>query len=174
MSFRRGIRSAGGIRERAHPVSSPRSALRMILLDTNVISETQRQEPQARVLDWLDAQALETLYLSAITVAELREIAQKLDRAEILPEADYHLSFSDSVQLFRELTPARLVLLKHLKKNGPQSIYELARQLNRNYSNVHTDVQKLTEHHLIDKTEDQQIFVPWDDVEIHLSLSAVA
>jgi hypothetical protein len=27
------------------------------------------------------------------------------------------------------------------------------------------------EHHLIDKTEDQQVFVPWDDVEIHLSLS---
>jgi len=44
----------------------------MILLDTNVISETQRQEPNARVLDWLDAQALETLYLSTITVAELR------------------------------------------------------------------------------------------------------
>lgn len=44
----------------------------MILLDTNVISETQRQEPHAHVIDWLDAQALETLYLSAITVAELR------------------------------------------------------------------------------------------------------
>jgi predicted nucleic acid-binding protein len=44
----------------------------MILLDTNVISETQRQEPNARVLEWIDAQALETLYLSAITVAELR------------------------------------------------------------------------------------------------------
>ena len=44
----------------------------MILLDTNVISETQRQSPNARVLDWIDAQALETLYLSAITVAELR------------------------------------------------------------------------------------------------------
>jgi predicted nucleic acid-binding protein len=44
----------------------------MILLDTNVISEPQRQEPNARVLDWIDAQALETLYLSAITVAELR------------------------------------------------------------------------------------------------------
>ena len=44
----------------------------MILLDTNVISETQRQEPNSRVLEWLDAQALETLYLSAITVAELR------------------------------------------------------------------------------------------------------
>jgi len=44
----------------------------MILLDTNVISEPQRREPNPRVLEWLDAQALETLYLSAITVAELR------------------------------------------------------------------------------------------------------
>ncbi len=44
----------------------------MILLDTNVISEPQRSEPNARVLAWIDAQALETLYLSAITVAELR------------------------------------------------------------------------------------------------------
>ena len=44
----------------------------MILLDTNVISEPQRREPNARVLNWIDAQALETLYLSAITVAELR------------------------------------------------------------------------------------------------------
>ncbi len=44
----------------------------MILLDTNVISEPQRREPNACVLDWMDAQALETLYLSAITVAELR------------------------------------------------------------------------------------------------------
>ena len=44
----------------------------MILLDTNVISEPLRREPSARVLDWMDAQALETLYLSSITVAELR------------------------------------------------------------------------------------------------------
>ena len=44
----------------------------MILLDTNVISEPQRQKPNASVIDWIDAQALETLYLSAITVAELR------------------------------------------------------------------------------------------------------
>lgn len=44
----------------------------MILLDTIVISEPQRREPNARVLDWLDAQALETLYLSVIPVAELR------------------------------------------------------------------------------------------------------
>ena len=44
----------------------------MILLDTNVISEPLRREPEPGVIEWIDAQALETLYLSAITVAELR------------------------------------------------------------------------------------------------------
>lgn len=44
----------------------------MILLDTNVISEPLRRAPDARVIDWMNAQSLETLYLSAITVAELR------------------------------------------------------------------------------------------------------
>lgn len=44
----------------------------MILLDTNVISEPLRPSPQARVAEWIDAQPLETLYLSTMTVAELR------------------------------------------------------------------------------------------------------
>lgn len=44
----------------------------MIILDTNVISEPLRQAPESRVIKWLDAQPIETLYLSAITVAELR------------------------------------------------------------------------------------------------------
>lgn len=44
----------------------------MILLDTNVVSEPLRQAPEARVIEWIDAQPLETLYLSAITIAELR------------------------------------------------------------------------------------------------------
>ena len=44
----------------------------MILLDTNVVSEPMRPAPEARVVDWINAQPLETLYLSAITVAELR------------------------------------------------------------------------------------------------------
>ena len=44
----------------------------MILIDTNVISEPLRPQPQASVIAWLDRQPIETLYLSAITVAELR------------------------------------------------------------------------------------------------------
>ena len=44
----------------------------MIVLDTNVISEPLRPAPENRVTEWINAQALETLYLSAITVAEVR------------------------------------------------------------------------------------------------------
>ncbi|WP_421620826.1 type II toxin-antitoxin system VapC family toxin [Alkalilimnicola ehrlichii] len=44
----------------------------MILIDTNIISELWKIEPNPNVLTWIDAQAIETLYLSAITVAELR------------------------------------------------------------------------------------------------------
>ena len=44
----------------------------MILLDTNVISEPLRPNPSSAVVAWLDRQPLETLFLSAITVAELR------------------------------------------------------------------------------------------------------
>lgn len=43
----------------------------MILLDTNVISEPLRVA-DGSVVAWIDAQPIETLYLAAITVAELR------------------------------------------------------------------------------------------------------
>ena len=43
----------------------------MIILDTNIISETMKPEPNEKVLTWLDGQAAETLYLTSITLAEL-------------------------------------------------------------------------------------------------------
>lgn len=44
----------------------------MILLDTKVISEPWKPAPDPRVLAWIDAQAIETLYVAAVTIAELR------------------------------------------------------------------------------------------------------
>jgi toxin FitB len=42
----------------------------MILLDTNVLSEVMRPQPEAAVMRWIDYQNLETLFISSITVAE--------------------------------------------------------------------------------------------------------
>lgn len=42
------------------------------LLDTNVVSETTRPQPSAAVLNWLSAQNAESLFISVITLGELR------------------------------------------------------------------------------------------------------
>lgn len=44
----------------------------MILLDTNVVSEPLKAAGDTNVLAWFDAQIVETLYLSTISLAELR------------------------------------------------------------------------------------------------------
>ncbi|HKL78488.1 MAG TPA: PIN domain-containing protein [Gammaproteobacteria bacterium] len=43
----------------------------MVILDTNIISETMRQNPVAEVLNWLDEQPANSLFISAITEAEI-------------------------------------------------------------------------------------------------------
>ena len=44
----------------------------MIVLDAFVISETWRPAPDPYAVAWLDAQHLETLYLTTVTLAEIR------------------------------------------------------------------------------------------------------
>lgn len=43
----------------------------MVVLDTNVVSEAMKPEPDAAVRAWLNDQAAETLFLSSVTLAEL-------------------------------------------------------------------------------------------------------
>jgi hypothetical protein len=44
----------------------------MIIVDTNVFSELLKPKRNQAVVDWLDAQVVETLYMTAISFAELR------------------------------------------------------------------------------------------------------
>ena len=57
------------------------------LLDTNVISELRRARPNLRVLAFVAAQALEDLFVSTVTFAEIRYGIEALDdpirRAEL-------------------------------------------------------------------------------------------
>ena len=43
----------------------------MIVLDTNVLSEAMKPEPNPAVRDWLNRQASETLFLTSVTLAEV-------------------------------------------------------------------------------------------------------
>ena len=44
----------------------------MIVLDTNVISALMRREPEKPVVKWLDAQPAASVWITAITVMEIR------------------------------------------------------------------------------------------------------
>jgi predicted nucleic acid-binding protein len=50
----------------------------MILLDTNIVSESFRPHPNAAVLTWTDSQPAGTLYICAPVLAELRYGAERL------------------------------------------------------------------------------------------------
>jgi predicted transcriptional regulator len=80
------------------------------------------------------------------------------------------LSMKDLPLLLKTLSPARWSLLERLKAQGPVSIYELAKRLERDYKNVHTDVARLAELGLIERRADGMIAVPWDTVRAELDL----
>jgi predicted transcriptional regulator len=88
------------------------------------------------------------------------------------PEPIAILSFGDLPLLAKNLTPARWELLKRLKGAGPLTIFALARLLGRDYKNVHTDVSRLLELKLLEKSEDGLVSVVWQAVRAELKLGA--
>ena len=87
---------------------------------------------------------------------------------------DFRLSFESARSLFADLTPARVDLLDTLRRVGPCSVYALAKAADRNYSNVHSDVARLEELGLIERTEEGSVSVPYESVEILVPLAQVA
>lgn len=44
----------------------------MIIVDTNVLSALMQQKPETTVVEWLDAQPAETVWISSMTLFEMR------------------------------------------------------------------------------------------------------
>lgn len=99
--------------------------------------------------------------------------AQQLDQGKTLSEPN-KLVFSSMEQLLANLTPKRWELVNRLAKEGMLSIKKLAELLKRDYSNVHSDVQRLRENGLVETSEEGSVYVPWDDLDIKLHLKRAA
>jgi predicted transcriptional regulator len=80
------------------------------------------------------------------------------------------LSFADLPVLLKTLSQARWALLARLRAEGPLSIYELAKRLERDYKNVHTDVTQLALLRLIERQPDGRVAVPWELLRAELKL----
>ena len=114
-----------------------------------------------------------TLYVRVSTLDDALdrfEAAWHLASGRKPPEPLALLTFADLPLLVKNLTPARWELLKRLAKQGPMTVYALAKRLQRDYKNVHTDVSRLLELNLLQKNQDGQVNVPWRAVRAELRL----
>lgn len=60
------------------------------LVDTNVLSELRRRQPDAQVVQWFSARPAGTLYLSVLTLGEIRKGVEALsDQRRKLPLLDW-------------------------------------------------------------------------------------
>ncbi|WP_299441481.1 type II toxin-antitoxin system VapC family toxin [uncultured Rhodospira sp.] len=75
----------------------------MILLDTNVVSEVMKPEPEPTVLAWLDSVPATSLSISSVTQAEI------LYGIALLPQGKRRLALADAAwTVFRVYFPGRI------------------------------------------------------------------
>lgn len=61
------------------------------LIDTNVLSELRRPQPQPAVLDWFEKHPRRTLYLSVLTLGEIRKGIAKMPPGQRRDALDHWL-----------------------------------------------------------------------------------
>jgi predicted transcriptional regulator len=86
---------------------------------------------------------------------EAKGVMQKLERGEKVKKHE-GISFENLEAMRKALTEERLRLLKTIKKENPQSIYELAKLLGRDIKNTFDDVQFLTQVGLLELKKTKQ------------------
>jgi predicted transcriptional regulator len=80
-----------------------------------------------------------------------------------------HLRFESWDALARVLTGKRMELLRYVRRHKVTSVRALAKALERDYSNVHADVQALTAAGLIDAT-DSGLQADYDAIETKIAI----
>ena len=82
----------------------------------------------------------------------------------------FGVSFGEIGQMLAAFTPKRWELIAILREAGPLSVAELARRLERNYKNVHTDVAQLIEWMAVERGDDGLVSVPWSEIVVDMKL----
>jgi predicted transcriptional regulator len=80
-----------------------------------------------------------------------------------------HLAFESWDALARVLTTRRMDLLRYVRRHDVTSIRSLAKGLQRDYSNVHADVQALASAGLLD-TSAKGVRADYDAIETKIAI----
>jgi len=90
------------------------------------------------------------------------------------PEPWYGIGFENMPQMLGVFTQRRWELIQYLREHGPMRIVDLARHLKRDYKNVHGDIAALVEWQVVWRDDRQQVYVPWDEIDLRLPLQRKA
>jgi len=112
------------------------------------------------------------LRLTAESEQSHREDA--LDRWEAGAEVPHVINFENPSDLRALLTERRLELLRSIMAERPESIRQLAERVDRDVKSVHDDLQVLADYdivHFEQAGRAKQAFVPYDSIEVSLTIS---
>ena len=82
----------------------------------------------------------------------------------------FGVGFDEVGEMFSVFTPKRWELIGALRESGATTVAELARQLKRDYKNVHNDCERLIEWMAIEKDENGLVFAPYSEIVVEMKL----
>jgi predicted transcriptional regulator len=103
------------------------------------------------------------------SLAKFKDVWERAEKGEGIGVPVEILSFENASILMKTLSPKRLELLQTLHALGTVSIRKLAKELHRDYSNVHQDVKALNQIGVLLENEGKY-YVPWETIVTEISL----
>jgi predicted nucleic acid-binding protein len=140
------------------------------LLDTNLVSELMTRRPNRRVADWVDATSEDLLYLSVITIGEIRKGIDALDdrdpkRAALQSwlDRDIRVRFAERLLSFDDAVAERWGQLEALAKKRRVTLPTIDAQLAA--TALHHGLTFVTRNIADIRPMGVPLFNPWSDPE---------
>jgi toxin FitB len=137
------------------------------LLDTNVLSQLRRRKPEPKVVAFVEAQPLELLYISTVTLAEIRF------GIELLPEAGRRSELRDWLtNTVRPMFEQRILPVTEDIMFKWRLLVEEGRKAGHTYSQPDLIIAATGQHHgltIVSRDTDEylkagaQVLNPWTD-----------
>jgi predicted transcriptional regulator len=83
-----------------------------------------------------------------------------------------HISFASVELLWQTLTTKRWEILKAMTEQGPLTIREVARRVERDVKAVHGDIHTLLNAGVIERTDEGLVVFPYDAVHVDFLVKA--
>jgi toxin FitB len=143
------------------------------LLDTNILSEIRRPKPEPKVLAFIVARPLDELYISAVTLAELRFGIERLDAGERRDELSGWLAHTVRPMFDQRVLPATEDILFRWRV-----LMEEGRKVGHTYSQPDLLIAATALHHrftVVTRDRDDfdkagvTVINPWEEPPHHIA-----